>query len=308
MHWKIKGLVQKALSIAPGGSWLNDRLQRTVGELKNFDAFVDRRVVGDWAPLVEFLGRHGIRVQDLDCVEVGTGWCPILPVCFSLAGAHSCRTIDRVVHLNADLTLRMLRRVEAHLPAIARVAGLPLDGVRASYAGLREADGLEELLRRARIEYIAPGEASRTGLPDGGVDMVFSNNVLEHVEPADLPLLMKEARRILKPGGICVHCVACNDHYAHFDRGISFVNYLQYPASRWRFWNNGLNYQNRVRACEFVKSAANAGLTIVSQQGSEYPGVRAALSKLDVAPEFQKYSLDELATTSITFLAQVPVS
>ena len=50
-------------------------------------------------------------------------------------------------------------------------------------------------------------------LADGSVDAIFSSNVLEHVE--DLPTILGEFRRVLKPGGLGVHAM---------------------PTPAWRFW------------------------------------------------------------------------
>jgi SAM-dependent methyltransferase len=48
---------------------------------------------------------------------------------------------------------------------------------------------------------------------DASFDIVFSSNVLEHVR--DLPPLHEEMKRVLKPGGACVHVL---------------------PTDSWRFW------------------------------------------------------------------------
>lgn len=40
-------------------------------------------------------------------------------------------------------------------------------------------------------------------LPNHSVDVIFSSNVLEHV--VDLPQILSEFRRVLTPGGYCVH-------------------------------------------------------------------------------------------------------
>lgn len=55
--------------------------------------------------------------------------------------------------------------------------------------------------------------------PDNSFDVVFSSNVLEHV--SDLPYLQAEMKRILKPGGYCVHLM---------------------PTGAWRFWTNVAHY------------------------------------------------------------------
>ncbi|MEW6451038.1 MAG: methyltransferase domain-containing protein [Pseudomonadota bacterium] len=56
-------------------------------------------------------------------------------------------------------------------------------------------------------------------LPDASVDVVFSSNVLEHVR--DLPQIYSEIRRVLKPGGYCVHVM---------------------PTTAWRVWTTLSSY------------------------------------------------------------------
>lgn len=51
--------------------------------------------------------------------------------------------------------------------------------------------------------------------PDDSFDVVYSSNVLEHV--SDLPRLQAEIRRVVKPGGECLHIM---------------------PSHVWRFWTS----------------------------------------------------------------------
>ena len=51
--------------------------------------------------------------------------------------------------------------------------------------------------------------------PDASVDVVFSSNTLEHVP--DVGRLLRDTRRVLRPGGVAVHIV---------------------PTAAWRFWNS----------------------------------------------------------------------
>lgn len=55
----------------------------------------------------------------------------------------------------------------------------------------------------ARVYDVQDYDGRSIPLPDASVDVVFSSNVLEHVE--DLPTTFAEFRRILAPGGYCVH-------------------------------------------------------------------------------------------------------
>src|ERR1700694_2658680 len=94
MHWRVKGVVQGVLSRVPGGQAINDRLQTTLGTMRDFEAHVDHKVVADWLVLGAQMQKIGVKPIRLDYLEIGTGWLPTLPLCFSLAGHNSCRSFD----------------------------------------------------------------------------------------------------------------------------------------------------------------------------------------------------------------------
>jgi SAM-dependent methyltransferase len=156
------------------------------------------------------------------------------------------------------------------------------------------------------IDYRAPADATRTGFDPGSIDLVFSNSVLEHVYPDVLPAMFDEAMRILRPGGAAMHSVNCGDHYAYFDRKISQLHYLQFSESEWRLWNNEFQYQNRLRAKEFLAFALRAGFSIALDASEVRPSRLADLDKIEVAPEFAGYTREELALTNIDFVAKKP--
>jgi hypothetical protein len=306
MNWRIKGVVQKTLSALPGGTAVNDRLQAIAGDLRNFEANIDKKVVADWCVLASHMAELGRPLKDLDYLEVGTGWYPTVPVCYFLAGARRCLTFDINRHLNEAWTFRMLRRIETHLPAIAASSFRPLPEVRAAYETLRKAASLEELFERAHIEYYAPADAAASKLPAASVDVVFSNSVLEHVPPDAIGRLMQESQRVLRPGGLSIHSANCGDHYAYFDRSITAMNYLTYSGDQWRFWDNSLLYQNRLRPQDFLRIAERAGLKIVLSKFRPRPELLAALPKLKIASEFAGYAPEQLAATSVDFVGERP--
>lgn len=291
------------LSGLPGGIKLNHSLQICLGELRDFERHVDMKVTGEWVHLMKYLHRAQISVTGLDILEIGTGWHPALPFCFSLVGGNSCRTYDIVRHMDQKLTMRMFERLGVHLGVIAEAAGVERAQVETSYATLRRARDMQDLLHLARIKYIAPGNAVATGLLEDSVDLIYSNSVLEHVHTDVLAGLMAESVRILRVGGCVAHCVACNDHYAHFDKNISCVNYLRYSPQSWRVWNNNITYQNRLRASDFIRIACAGGLSVIQVNMHVRDGVREALATLPIAPEFLRYTPEDLETTSVDFIA-----
>lgn len=307
-HWKVKGIIQKALSVAPGGARVNDVLQRRLGDLRDFDDNI-RIKVENWRGLMSYLAKVGAAdLAGTQIMEIGSGWYPTVPLCFSLAGVRSCHTVDISRHMSAELVFRMYRAVERHLDLIGAVSGCAPQTIRARYESLR-ADSLEDFLSRAGIMYHAPADGSKASwLADGSIDLVYSNSVLEHVPEVVIATLMKESRRILKTGGLMLHAVACNDHYAHFDKSISYINYLQFTGGQWRLWNNDLNYQNRLRANDFIRLARDSGFEIVHETRVVRPGTREAVDHLHIAPEFSSYSREDLIATTVDFIGRKPIS
>jgi SAM-dependent methyltransferase len=305
MDWRIKGTIQKALSVMPGGMRANDLLQRTVGRLRHFDRTVAEKVE-DWVIHMGHLRELGIPLTGKRVFEIGTGWLPTFPVCYALAGAGSCVTVDLHRHMGNRLPLRLVMQLERHLEEIAVAVGAPLAEVRARHAELRAARSVPELLSRARIEYVAPGDATASPLTDASVDVVFSNSVLEHVPHEVLRAMMRESKRILRPGGLIMHSINCGDHYAYFDKNINFMNYLQFSEAEWRFWNNDLQYQNRLRPQHFIAATEEAGLEMRICKYQARADLLAALKTMRIAPEFASYAPEQLACKSIDIVAAKP--
>lgn len=306
LHWRIKGLIQKSLSAIPFGTSVNTQLQLLMGELRNFEGSVESKFRKDWIVLLHYLDRLDWNAQGKELLEVGSGWIPTFPICFRLAGAERVHTFDIYRHMREDLSRRMVRTLEPWLEEIALACGRPAAEVERVYRQLRDCTTLSQLLSKAAITYHAPGDAAATNLPPGSVDLVFSNSVLEHIPGPVIEAIMRESRRVLRPGGIAAHCVACNDHYASFDREISFVNFLRFSESEWRMWNNTLLYQNRLRAPDFLRFAEQAGLELVLQERNVRPGTMEALQKLPVAQCFRHYNVEDLAATTMDFVVRSP--
>jgi SAM-dependent methyltransferase len=306
MHWKVKGLVQKFLSLSPAGVRVNDGLQRTVGGLRNFDANVDMKVREDWLVFMSHLRDLHIDPGGLDCLEVGTGWYPTLPFCFSLAGVRRIHTFDLNRYLKPTWTSRMIRRLQRHLGAIAESSNRTLAEVTADYRRLTAARSVEEMLALGRIEYLAPADAAATGLPAESIDIVYSNSVFEHVPAAAIEAILRENLRVLRKGGVVIHSANCGDHYAYTDARITPINYLTYSSEQWEFWQNRLLYQNRLRPRDFRDLALVSGFEVARYCFKPRDRLLRVLDTLPIAPEFQKYPPEQLCSTSVDLVLRHP--
>lgn len=308
MHWRVKGIAQKALGILPGGEALHYRLQRRVGGLKNFDREFGLKVE-DWTIMARHLRDAGLGMPGLRCFELGTGWYPTFPFACLVAGAARVDTFDLTRHLKPDLVRACAAALGAHAARIADAAGVDAHAVLARQQALQAAVGNGSDLGAASggaIGYHAPRDATASGLADGCVDVVFSNSVLEHVPPAVLAPLYRESLRVLRPGGVMFHSVNCGDHYAYVDRNVNQLNYLRYSDRGWRFWDNAFLYQNRLRAHAFVDAARQAGFDIVLDTSNTRPERLAQLQAMPVHAQFAHIAPEQLCITTVDFIARKP--
>lgn len=160
-----------------------------------------------------------------------------------------------------------------------------------------DADGasLDEILERFGIDYLAPADGRDVPLPDGSVDLVWSTFTLEHIPPQILLGILRESRRLLRPGGLMTFQVDLKDHYGYVDSTVGTFDFLQYEPRRWRLLNPPLHYLNRLRWPEYLAIIAAAGLEVVEENltigGAEDA---AQLAALPLAARFRQFTADEL--------------
>ena len=164
MDWRLKALAQGALAHLPGGSRLNDVLQKSVGGRRNAGEHIDSKFEDDWIIHMSYLSKLGYDVQGRHLLEVGTGWLPVMPLCFVLAGVSEVTTIDLNRHLQFDSIRPALEHLRIHLEAIARASGRDFESVEQRWSTLMKQPDGESILRNAGICYRAPADATRSNL------------------------------------------------------------------------------------------------------------------------------------------------
>jgi SAM-dependent methyltransferase len=231
-----------------------------------------------------------------DFLEIGTGWCPWVPLLLRLTEARRIVTVD----VNPWLSIKTaVRTTEALLDRAGKVgAALRLDP-QAVYERLRSATSatsLAEWLAATEIAYHGV-EVQGAGLPAHSVDAVLSSNVLEHVAPSGLRAIHRESARILRPGGVVAHRFNPQDHFSEGDRTITGANFLQYSEASWRWLGgSGLAYHNRIRCPQHVSLMREAGFEIVYSRTRPDLIARDAVKsgRLSVHTDFAGMTPDEL--------------
>ena len=238
---------------------------------------------------IQLLQRAGVDLTG-DVLEFGTGWLPIIPLLFYLAGSRSVVLTDVERLLDPHTTAKAKQVVASHLATVARVLGKPE----------------EDLARRLDGDfapaYLVPWQ-SRCH-PSRSVDIVISRAVLEHIPPSALSNFLGEFVRIVRPGGAMCHVVDNSDHWEHQDKTISRVNFLRYEDG-W-FWRlaclNRQAYQNRLRHSDYLALFHQHGWTTLIAEGTPDEKCLSDLRTLPLAKRFADRDHRDLAILTSAFV------
>lgn len=295
--WLLKAAIQGTLSRLPNPQRWNRLLQKYVtGSLELSDEYFLEKWRQCERHVATYRRETGNGGGAFSALELGTGWFPITPIGLALSGAERVVSIDLqdlLAHERVVATLqRYARLIAAETITVAdpdpigRIEGL-LD--RAPSLGAREllaAVGVEARLADARD----------TGLASGSIDLICSNNTLEHIPREVIVDIFREFRRVLSARGIMSHHIDLADHYANFDSSITVYNFLRYSDRVWPLFNNDLQYQNRLRVSDFRDIHAESGWRISSEDNTSEP--LEVLRRVPVADRFRHYDDEDLAVYS----------
>jgi len=298
--WLLKTALQRAISGLPHPEWWNGILQRYVtGGLR-------LQPHGEFQRKLQACRRHFDYYRafsrqphdEFTVVEVGTGWFPIIPIGLYLCGASEIWTFDIVRLLRKDTLCKLIEYfcLFAQTGELSRI----LPAVRSSslsklleLAPLATKVSPVEFLERLSIHALVQ-DVRRSGLADGSADMVFSHGVLEHFPPPMLAEALGELRRVCSEDSVTSHFIGMADQFASFDKSITAFNNLRYSARAWRWLNNSLIPQNRLRISDYRRAFGEAGLDIVAEE--DLNGPESDLASIRLAAEFEHYDRQDLLT------------
>jgi SAM-dependent methyltransferase len=156
------------------------------------------------------------------------------------------------------------------------------------FPSLKEIQSVDEILSVCNATYLTNGLASLRELPPDSVDFIFSNAVLEHVRRHELPELLGQTRRVLKPDGLCSHRIDLQDHLG------GALNNLRFSEQVWEsslMAKSGF-YTNRLRFSEMLAAFGEAGFAVEIGRTLRWTSPPTPRHKLE--KRFQSVSEDDL--------------
>lgn len=130
-------------------------------------------------------------------------------------------------------------------------SGLPVPDISAC-------SSVAEMLTRVRGQYLIDGLQSLRKLPDGHIDLIWSQAVLEHIRRGEFVETLRELRRVIRDDGVMSHRVDLKDHLG------GALNNLRFTTETWEsplMAKSGF-YTNRIRYNEMLDLMRAAGFTV----------------------------------------------
>ncbi len=305
MNWILKAAAQKVISCLPAAHRINLLLQRyiTVGKELS-DAFVMDRLMHVRKHVQAHERFHPQPLGEIQILEIGTGWYPIVPIALFLMGANAIETTDiRQLYnrTSLDQTLRALLRLHAQdrlravLPAYdaARIPQL-MQALANPHASQK--------LALLHIRSTTARYAQMT-IADSSKDFIISNNTLQYFAADVLDGFFAELKRIAKPGAILSLSVDLTDEFAQFDASIGPFNFYKYSEPKWRLLTSRLGRLNRLRCSDYEKGLAKHQFLILEKAHVQEDA--QTLQKMQLDPHFSRYSPQDLCTAHARWVAAV---
>jgi SAM-dependent methyltransferase len=302
MRWQTRLFVNKVKGALPAEELLRRTKRRIFGYTP--DRGRDKGAIEEGLKQVQWVA-SAIDLRAARVVEIGSGWQPIIPLLYALAGTSEVIMTDLKRLCHPETLAATLQSLLLHQGLIAEQLRIPepaLDRFRVDTAK----EPLDRSLRRFSIRYLAPCDFRNPAFPSGSVDAVVSRAVLEHVPPEIIREIFREAWRILRPGGVMCHFIDNSDHWEHGDKSIPRIHFLKYSDSAFRWMQSNGLYQNRLRHSQYGDLLRSAGFRIEREERIVDGESVKILEAFPVAAEFRSFTKEDLAALDSCYLVSRP--
>lgn len=306
--WILKAFTQKIISFLPFRHQFNYFFQKyvTKGVYLTEEYFYDR--LEHAKNHLDTFYNYSPNEPLTTCLELGTGWYPIVPISFFLCDVEKTYSVDITMLTSKDRIFNSIDkfkdaynsgRLIDFLPKMSTTRFQQLMEIRKM-----EEIELSELLKALKIEYKV-GDARKINLQDNTVDLVNSNNTFEHIEPQILSEILKEFYRVMnKDKGVMSHFIDMSDHFAHFDKSITIYNFLKFSDFQWKCIDNAIQPQNRLRIYDYQQIYKDLAIPI--SKINSRSGNLEELKSVHLDKSFSCHPLEEVAISHSYFISGSP--
>lgn len=246
--------------------------------------------------------------EQLTVLELGTGWTHFYAIFLRLFLNAKITLFD--VQDNRNLSSLKIRcanllRAFSTFPIPELIHDHEMARVRELLGSIITVESFEKLYQLLDMTYVIDSDGRLDQLPDRSFDVVFSVDVLEHVDSNAIDATAHSLYRVLKPGGISIHQIGLDDHLAHYAAGMPSKNYMRYSNSTWKLlFENRLQYINRIQLTDFLSVFEKTNFELIEYTTEE----DASLDRLQLHQDFLRFDSETIRSTRAYLTHRKPIS
>ncbi|HEV2328711.1 MAG TPA: methyltransferase domain-containing protein [Verrucomicrobiae bacterium] len=296
-------LVGGALKVLSQGAPLR-KLYRAVGNVAGGKQRAGNRMPATYLDRikwkVDLCQRFNILKNGDTILELGTGWVHWEALTLRLFYDISAVLYDVWDNRQLSALKSYIKQLDLAFDAGYTVPHANTRRARELINEIQKVASFEELYSLLDFRYVLDPAATLNGLPASRFQLVVSAGVFEHVRHEGLNEFVSNGARLVAPGGFAMHSINIADHLAHYDQTASPKQYLSFSEGVWkRFFENELQYINRVQRSDWLKMFDAAGLILRDEIGSY-----ADLAGLKINNRYASVEARDLQCTNLKVLLQ----
>jgi predicted SAM-dependent methyltransferase len=257
----------KAFSFTPQTKRAYRKLGNVMGQKKRIQTGLNQKYLGRARKFLELIEKHHAVQPGDQLLEVGTGWLHWESTLLRLFYDVKITLFDVWDNRQLDAYKRFFSQFDQVMDEELKLEPAQSERAHALLKKVLRAQSFDGVYDVLDFRYVVNPTGTLDQFEDGTFSLIFSCNVLEHVEKHILPGFIKDYYRVLKPGGHSIEMIDLGDHLYYYDTTVSPKNYLRYSDKVWkRYFQNDVQYINRVQRPDWLALYHSAGFETVEEE------------------------------------------
>jgi hypothetical protein len=293
MGWKIKYIKNAFKGIMP----FQSKLRHIKSLIKPNLYEIDKWTLEQGLIQLNLLNENNYDLKNKTILEIGSGWMPIIPLIYYLAGANKIIMVDSQRLLDIKSFTHTVRNIHAYKELIASKTGLAINEIENMLKNDDQPKSLNDMLNKFRMIYMSPCDFTKDYFEPKSIDCICSRAVFEHIPIKQLYKISNVCHEILKDDGKVCHIIDNSDHWQHIDQSISRLNYLRFNNKLSSLISafNPLDYQNRLRHYEYINLFKETGFKIEYDASKVDKNAYEELKQMKICDKYKEIPHDKLA-------------
>lgn len=256
----------KLFSVSAQTKWVYRQMGNIFDQRRRMQKGLNRYYVERSKKLQQFCERHHAIQNGDKVLEVGTGWVHWDSTIMRLLSDVEVTLFDVWDNRYFGLYKQYFKQFEEIIDRELDLDPMQGERIHKLLRAILKTGSFDEIYGLLGLRYVINPSGTLEQFPDESFDLIFSCDVLEHINSNMLPKFIQDFHRVLKPGGYSIHQIDLTDHLYYYDTRVSPKNYLRYSDRVWKQCFENVQYINRVQRPEWLDLFQKAGLEMVEEE------------------------------------------